>query len=231
MGCKECNQTGYKKVIKNGEGYLEPCSCKEKEESIKRQSCLIQKSNIPPIYKNSSFDQFYILEKNTKLGNIYEKSTNLVQSYLRTKEYEKGVGLYIFGPSNSGKTFLSSLICLELLRKNLKGDLFLFSDFLDNISNDWSSFLREVKKFDFLCLDRFHVKFNRNLFGSYLEDLIVSYFENKKTLIINSQCSIDSLKTDLFEFVPIIERFLVAVSLPAKYEASQILKLRKEYNY
>lgn len=116
--------------------YSYPCpTCKgglaEKTETAKKVS------NIPPTFYNKNYESFNWNIYKDESGNKVdmEKKKRLVESYL--KDFDKwckdGLGLYIHSKTKgSGKTFLASCICNELMeRYGIKTKFVRATDLLD----------------------------------------------------------------------------------------------------
>jgi len=143
----------------------------------------------------------------------------------------KGLGLFISGPASSGKTFLTTLVGKSLFEKGLTGYFCSLTSLLNSIAETWSTFISEIKGFDFLCIDDFYAFVKDTSFFLPLLRDIFSYFEvNKKPLIINSRSSLkDFYSTPFRDFVPVFLRFLIVVNLPSVYDPNQTRKLREKY--
>ncbi|SCW28207.1 DNA replication protein DnaC [Eubacterium ruminantium] len=125
--CPTCNGTGWinaEKVLVNGiwyENIVKPCpACngglEERTETMKKVS------NIPSVFYNSDLKNFDWSIYKDEYGKTIDMRgrelliNNFIAEY---KEWKKeGYGLYIFSETKgSGKTFLASCICNELMKR------------------------------------------------------------------------------------------------------------------
>jgi len=208
-----------KYIIEKRNGELVIIGTREKKEID------LTSYGFPLVFKAKTFSDFFPLSEN------YQQQINIVQSYLLEKSFLKGIGLFISGPANSGKTFLMTLVSGELFKEGLIGKFLSLSQLVNFIGNGWGKAVEELKDFSFICIDDFfpYLK-DSSIFISALRD-IFEYFENKrKPLFITSRGKIsDFFNSPFREVIPILSRFLKEVHLNNIYDPKQILKLREKY--
>lgn len=133
---KDCKGYGY--ILKDNK--QEMCEC--------RSSALYQyrlsQSRIPSQFRKMDFKDCVFKE-----SNAYKK----VQEYLETSEQNKqdGSGLFLFGPSYTGKTLLACSLLMGLMKKGYSCRYFKFGQLLDVGQQDVIK--KEIYSPDFLCVD------------------------------------------------------------------------------
>lgn len=115
-GCRVCK--GYGHVLKGSK--MAMCECKAEAEFQYR----LAMSDIPPRFRKKGFDDYLY-----KQGQAYAK----IQDYLRNADQHRleGVGLYLSGPSYTGKSLLSCSLIIELMRRGYDCKYMAFDGILD----------------------------------------------------------------------------------------------------
>lgn len=133
---KDCKGYGY--ILKDDK--QEMCEC--------RVSALYQyrlsQSRIPSQFRKMGFKDCVF-----KDSSAYKQ----VQDYLEAAEQNKkeGSGLFLFGPSYTGKTLLACSLLMELMKRGYSCRYFKFGQLLDVAQQDVIK--REIYSPDFVCVD------------------------------------------------------------------------------
>ena len=133
--CPHCGGTGWKTVEREGVSAVERCDC-ALSERVRR---LEQKANIPPLYRNASFDNFTRYGDNPIADPLLSDALRTAKSYVR--EFLPGVttrGLLFIGDPGTGKTHLAAAVLGELIsRYGCEGVFFDYQQLLDKIRSGY----------------------------------------------------------------------------------------------
>ena len=194
-----------------------------KKEGSDNNPHLFKNKGIPEKYINSTFEDFFALSPNYKI------EIDKIKKYITENNYiEKGIGLFISGPINSGKTFLTSLIEKELLKKGLNGFFYSFTEIIDSFSlSGWSLYSQSLKDLNFLCIDNFeNILKEESYFLNRIKDIFNYYDLNNKIIIINSKKRLeDFYETPLREVVAILHRNIIPIYLMNSFEVDNEISL------
>ena len=189
--CKKCNDTGYREDGKK-------CECFEKEIT----KYYFQKSKMGNMLKNSEFKNFsleyYSDEKNNEglsPRGIIEQALKCSKNFV--KNFDKvDYNLYFYGSTGLGKTFLSSIIAAELMRKG-KSVCYVRANKLFSLYDDFKfhdySLKSEIDEFtdcDLLVIDDLGSEFQSKNSTSYLSELLNERICSEKKTIINTNLDI-----------------------------------------
>ena len=195
--CRECNDTGF----------IENKKCK----------CFIQKiideefnnSNMGERQRNQTFDKFnneYYskTEKENglthfeRINKIYEVSKNFVDDFDEVKK-----SLLFYGSPGTGKTFMSSCIANELMKRGKTVlyarasrlfDLFERNHFgKGNVQKD-SEMIERVYNCDLLIIDDLGTEFKSKNTAAFLYDFFDERISNNRKIIINTNYNMHELE-------------------------------------
>jgi DNA replication protein DnaC len=128
--CGKCGGTGWIIIEHANVSGAEPCGCR----SEGRPGRLEERSEIPPLYRNASFENF-------KAEGVQElkRVMTLVRNYADEFPLGSHPGLLLIGPSGTGKTHLAVAALRRIMQKGFEG---LFNDYqtlLDRIRSGYDS--------------------------------------------------------------------------------------------
>lgn len=141
-GHKPCR--GYGRVLRNGK--MELCECRAEAEYQLR----LANSGIPPTFRKKGFKDYVYKE-----SQAYAKVTAYLAEAAQNRQ--DGVGLFLSGPSYTGKSLLACSLLMELMRKGYDCKYLSFDGLLD--ARDEAPPVD--KEWDFLVLDRVGDVLNR----------------------------------------------------------------------
>ena len=124
--CPDCNGTGWKIVEREEVSGAVRCEC----VAVERAGRVIAESDLPPLYRNASFDNFLI---RGDLQSVYFAVKNYVKEFPNLKQ----PGLLLMGPPGSGKTHLAVAAFRAILEKGFEGLFFDYQNLLDRIRSSY----------------------------------------------------------------------------------------------
>jgi DNA replication protein DnaC len=134
--CSKCGGTGF--IIKESAHFsgAEPCDCRAQG----RASRLEDRSQIPVLYRKSSFDNF-VIPGNENPTARRELTTVLlaVKQFVRDFPNEKRPGLLLIGETGCGKTHLSVAALREIIAKGFEGLFYNYQTLLNNIKSGYDA--------------------------------------------------------------------------------------------
>lgn len=206
MYCK-CMREAERKAEER-RAYMEKMA---KLESLRSASLLGER------YKHTTFDT-----TDTTVGGDFEKA------YARCKKYcevtdevlENGYGIYLYGPSGTGKTHLTACICNELINNFHQC---LFTNFFEiskmiratfnRKNSDAETVIKKICEIDFLFIDDLGTELlKKNGEDSWLQeqvfDIINKRYNNKKPTIFSSNHSLGELISERGMMQKTVERIM-----------------------
>lgn len=187
--CNLCD--GYGHII-DEEGRARACSC-VRDEIIQSE---YEKARIPNRYMHEDLSTFQT--KTTALKDCLLKS----KVYYRNYSIENYKGLYIYGPTGTGKTHLSIGILKGLISRGFDGVFYNVVDLLDAIKSTFNPtadsapkgrLMQDLNRQIFI-LDDFGVQKTSTWVSDRLYSLINTRYQECKTIVITSNMSLDDLK-------------------------------------
>lgn len=191
--CPRCQDMG---MILEGDRYIR-CSCRD----ARRLQLFRERAELPVRIASASFAasdfSLYQPELRSQAKKIY--------AYVRKfcdiiKVDPQGKGLYIFGPTGSGKSYLLGSIANYLL-EHMSVRYLVYADFLDQLrasfeprsSYSEQQLMDEVKGVDLLLLDDLGVEKPSEFSLKYLAQIIDYRYRNLKPLVVTSNYTLAEL--------------------------------------
>ena len=95
---------------------------------------LEQRANVPPLYRNASFDNFSTLPDNPVANRVLSTAATTARFYAREFPYHtKKPGLLFIGDPGTGKTHLAAAVLRVLISRGFEGVFFLYQNLLERI--------------------------------------------------------------------------------------------------
>ncbi len=133
QSCAICGGSGWRVVERDGISGAERCQCFQAE----RVSAMLDAARIPPLYQNSSFENFMLPEDNptalNALGFVYRNVREFARSYPATEK----PGLLLIGNPGTGKTHLAVAALRTLIQRGFDGLFYDYQNLLDNIRSGY----------------------------------------------------------------------------------------------
>lgn len=132
--CPHCGGSGWKTVERNGISAVDRCECVFVDRAVR----LEQRANIPPRYRQASFDNFSIRSDNPINGRILARAITAARTYVRGFPFNtRKQGLLFVGNSGTGKTHLAVAVLRELVARGHEGVFFLYQNLLERIQRSY----------------------------------------------------------------------------------------------
>jgi DNA replication protein DnaC len=122
--CPNCNGTGWKIVERDEVSGASRCAC----VAVERAGRLLSKCDLPPLYENSSFENFSTRDDRGLRGVVVT-----VAGFAREFPNTRKPGLLLMGYPGCGKTHLAVAAFRKLLAKGHEGLFFNYQHLLDSI--------------------------------------------------------------------------------------------------
>ena len=131
--CPNCNGTGWKTVERQGISGVERCGCIAEGRATRLEG----KANIPPLYENSSFENFSTCSDNPITYPILSKAISMARAYAREFPPQTKKGLLFVGDSGTGKTHLAVAVLRMLMERGHECVFFLYQNLLERIQRSY----------------------------------------------------------------------------------------------
>jgi len=131
--CSSCGGSGWKIVERDGISGAERCECANEGRSQR----LEQQAGIPPLYQNSSVDNFSLPQDNPTARSGLATVVLAVKGYMREYPNIPKPGLLFIGHPGTGKTHLAVAALRSLIARGFEGVFFDFQNLLDRIRSGY----------------------------------------------------------------------------------------------
>lgn len=133
--CSKCGGTGFI-IVERGEiSGAEPCDCR----AYGRAAKLADQSQIPPLYRNASFENFVVPNDNPVARRELTTVLLGVKQFVRDFPNEKRPGLLLIGETGCGKTHLAVAALREIIAKGFEGLFCNYQTLLNSIRSGYDS--------------------------------------------------------------------------------------------
>ncbi|MEZ5351226.1 MAG: ATP-binding protein [Bryobacteraceae bacterium] len=134
--CSSCGGTGWRRADKDGVTGVERCDC----VLANRVSNLTERSGLPPLYRNTSFDTFDTQKENPLAHRILVNALTIAGSYAREYPYgTKKQGLMFIGDPGTGKTHLAIAVMKRLIARGFECVFFDYQNLLERIRSSYDA--------------------------------------------------------------------------------------------
>ncbi len=186
-GCDKCNNTGY--IFKGNKAI--PCDCIQKKEIYSN----LKNANIPEKYLHCTIENFEKVDNLHKILKVMAKK--FVEDF-----YPGCAGFLFLGKTGSGKTHLATAMLKEIIFRGYKGyfantvqllNFIRLAQFNHNKFDELNDFMDNLLSQDLLILDDLGAEKTTDWTQERLYSIINSLYENNKTIIATSNCTIGEL--------------------------------------
>lgn len=132
--CPECGGSGWRRANRDGISAVERCEC----VAAARAGRLIDAANVPPLYRQATFDNFNTLPENPVTHRILQTAVTIAASYAREYPYgTKKQGLMFIGDPGTGKTHLAVAVMKRLIARGFECVFFDYQNLLERIRSSY----------------------------------------------------------------------------------------------
>lgn len=129
MACEKCGGSGWVIIERDGVSGAERCDCGGGDAPRDLEG----QANIPPLYRNASFDNFSLLPDNPVANRALTPVFVKVKKYADEFPFGPKPGLLLLGPPGTGKTHLAVAVLRSLMTRGFEGVFFDYINLLERI--------------------------------------------------------------------------------------------------
>jgi DNA replication protein DnaC len=186
--CEKCGGTGWIIVERASVSGAEPCGCR----SQGRAGRLEERAQIPPLYKETSFENFVVPGPENPIAR--RQLTNIllaVKQYVRDFPTKDHIGLLLIGGTGTGKTHLAVAALRQIMNKGFEGLFCNYQTLLNSIkrgydaasnSSDQEAYITALKS-EVLLLDDIGAQSITGWVEDTINSIVTYRCDNRKPLI------------------------------------------------
>ena len=187
--CAKCGGTGFIIIERAEISGAEPCDCRAQGRAAR----LEDRSQIPPLYRNASFDNFVVPGIENPTARRELTSVLLaVKKFASDFPHDKGPqGLLLIGEVGCGKTHLAVAALRQILAKGFEGLFYSYQALLDNIHKGYDpvsdapdrNAYRTAMETEVLLLDDIAAQRAHDWVEDTINSIVTYRCDNRKALI------------------------------------------------
>jgi DNA replication protein DnaC len=131
--CPKCGGTGWIIVERAAVSGAEPCDCRFQGRAARIE----ERSQIPPLYRHASFDNFVLPSDNPVARTQLSTIMVTVRNYARDFPDDARPGLFLVGEPGTGKTHLAVAALRRIIEKGFEGLFCDYQNLLDRIRSGY----------------------------------------------------------------------------------------------
>ena len=129
MACEKCGGSGWVIVERDGVSGAGRCDCDPSDTPRDLEA----QANLPPLYREASFDNFSLLPDNPIAYRALSQIFIKVKHYAEEFPFGPKPGLLLMGPTGTGKTHLAVAALRALMARGFEGVFFDYINLLERI--------------------------------------------------------------------------------------------------
>ena len=186
--CEKCGGTGWIIVERANISGAEPCGCRAQG----RTERLEERAQIPPLYKDTSFENFVVPGPENPIARRQLTSILLaVKQYVREFPTKDHIGLLLIGGTGTGKTHLAVAALRQIMSKGFQGLFCNYQTLLNSIkrgydaasnSSDQEAYITALKT-EVLLLDDIGAHSITGWVEDTINSIVTYRCDNRKPLI------------------------------------------------
>ena len=131
--CAKCGGSGWIIVERASVSGAEPCDCRAQGRAAR----LEERAQIPPLYRNRSFENFNVMSDNPTAARDLKSALLAVKKFADDYPTEARPGLLLIGEPGTGKTHLAVAALRRIIEKGFEGLFCDYQNLLDRIRSGY----------------------------------------------------------------------------------------------